>query len=233
MLKGVLTLSVTMVLLLVENSKPFFSYQKRPNIKNIVFNSGVGIFNYLITFVTISVGFLWVFEHPFEDSLFSLLTLPGWAQLIIAFLVLDLYIYWWHRLMHTRIGWWAHRFHHRDKQMSVTTAYRFNIIEVVISNLPRIAIVFFMGIPLEYFLVYEIVFTSLNLIQHSNIQLPKQVESMLNPIIVTPNLHKVHHSNIVEETNSNFGTVFSFWDSIFNSRKVRQPSTYKDIVFGT
>jgi len=185
-------------------------------------NYSVGLFNTLIASFSTGIWMFWVLGNPYSGNLLGVIS-SEILQWILGFLILDLYIFSWHRwLMHTRIGWWVHKFHHQDLTLNSSSAFRFHPVEVFLSQLPRIGLVWIFGISLEIFIVYEIIFLVLNVIQHSNIRLPDWIDRVLSKIVITPNLHKVHHSNIVKETNSNYGTVLSLWDGLLGSRIYRK-----------
>lgn len=232
MLKSSITLVSIIFFLILESAVPFFQYQRKLNIRNSIFNFLVGAFNVVVT--TFSIGLLYtlIFEQPLHLSLFESISFPLWIAAVISFFVLELYIYSWHRFAHSKYGWWMHKFHHEDSLMSTSTAFRFHILEVIFSNLPRIFIIWIFGIPFEIFLGYEIVFTVQNIIQHSNITYPQWMESTLSRIVITPSLHKVHHSQNIEDSNSNFATISTFWDSIFKSYRARKYPEYKKIQLG-
>jgi sterol desaturase/sphingolipid hydroxylase (fatty acid hydroxylase superfamily) len=231
-LKNIVLIGIVTFLLFLERLIPFFQFKPNKLIKDYGLNFGVGILNALISSLTIGLLFGWVFAIPLESSLFLNTSFPYWLQILVTFICLDIYIYWWHRLVHTKIGWWLHKFHHQDTTMNVSTAFRFHTLEVVVSNLPRVLIVYALGAPPEVFLAYEIIFTIQNSIQHSNITFPKWLEKVASKILITPSLHKIHHSKLVDETNSNYSTIFSFWDRLFGSYKQRDFEDYKRIKFG-
>ena len=155
----------------------------------------------------------WSGEQPFGLSHF--LSLPGWAQFIAGFLLLDLSFYYWHLLNH-KIPWlWRfHNVHHVDPDLDVSTGFRFHFGEVFFSTLFRVAQVSLIGISFGTFAAYEIIFQANTLFHHSNWRLPIRLERALNKFLVTPRMHGIHHSQVRGETNSNFGVVFPWWDQL-------------------
>lgn len=153
--------------------------------------------------------------------------LPLWLEAGIAFIGLDYFIYLWHVLTHkVPLLWRFHLVHHTDLDLDVSTAVRFHFGELFFSIFFRGASVLITGaLPLTV-LVYEIVFEACNNFHHSNLRLPLKIEKVLNAFLVTPRMHGVHHSVISTERNSNWGTVFSFWDRLHNTfqlHKTKQP----------
>lgn len=157
--------------------------------------------------------------------------LPQWSWLLVDLLLLDLWIYWWHRANH-RISWlWRfHRVHHLDQWLDVTSALRFHFGEVILSALVRAAVIFCFALPLSSVIIFEsliIIFTGFH---HSNIRLPRKLERYLSWLIITPSIHWVHHHVEQRDTDSNYGAIFSFWDRLFGSRSATARTP--DMVIG-
>ncbi|WP_020405721.1 sterol desaturase family protein [Hahella ganghwensis] len=139
--------------------------------------------------------------------------IPEWLVIILAFLVLDFAIYLQHRLFHrVPVLWRLHRMHHADPEIDVSTGVRFHPLEILLSMLIKIAVVIVLGAPALAVLLFEIVLNATSLFNHTNISLPAAVEKILRWVIVTPDYHRVHHSRIPEETDSNFGFNLPWWD---------------------
>jgi sterol desaturase/sphingolipid hydroxylase (fatty acid hydroxylase superfamily) len=143
----------------------------------------------------------------------------GVPGLLLDLVLLDFLIYWWHRANH-RVAflWRFHDVHHRDEFLDTTSAVRFHSGEVVLSALARAAIMVLLALPLASVLSFEILVLLAALFHHSNIRLPRLAEAPLSWLIVTPSIHWVHHHAVRSDTDSNYGTVFSFWDRLFGSR---------------
>jgi sterol desaturase/sphingolipid hydroxylase (fatty acid hydroxylase superfamily) len=208
---------------LLENLLPFFKY-RRSLLSRILPNVVLALINALIIRVSITLLLQSAWEQTSITGLLSGLNERSpWLAGLITFLVLDFYIYWWHRFMHTwSVGWRFHRVHHTELEMNVSSAYRFHLVEVVVSNLPKVPLILLLGIAPKYFLAYDIVFTAIVCFHHSNWSLPQPIDKILSYITVTPNFHRVHHSQIMAETNSNYGSVFSWWDRLFGTYRQRQ-----------
>ncbi|UUO05053.1 sterol desaturase family protein [Blastopirellula sp. J2-11] len=146
---------------------------------------------------------------------------PVWLDIVAGFLLLDLSFYYWHRLNH-RIGflWRFHNVHHIDPDMDVSTAFRFHFGEVAFSALFRVVQVTLIGMSIEAYLIYEFVFTANTMFHHSNVRLPIHVERWLNLCLVTPRMHGIHHSQIEQETNSNYSVVLPWWDRLHRSLRL-------------
>jgi sterol desaturase/sphingolipid hydroxylase (fatty acid hydroxylase superfamily) len=160
-----------------------------------------------------------------DFGLLHWIPLPGIVVVIMSFLLMDWAYYWWHYAMHRVPFFWRfHNVHHTDLDLDVTTAARFHFGEIVFSIPFRILVVLLFGIPPLVYLVFEIVFESASLFHHSNWRLSLGVERILNHIIVTPRMHGIHHSIVERETDSNWGTIFCWWDKLHRSlrRDIRQ-----------
>lgn len=165
--------------------------------------------------IPLSVAF-WAERHGF--GLLHWLPLPMWAAAILGFLLMDWAYYWWHYATHSvPLLWRFHNVHHTDLDLDLSTAARFHFGEILLSIPFRLAAVSLLGIPPFTYLVYEIVFESASLFHHSNWRLPITIERVLNHVIVTPRMHGIHHSIVERETDSNWGTIFCWWDKLHHS----------------
>ena len=146
-----------------------------------------------------------------------------WA-VIISILIFDLVIYWQHRLFHViPVLWRVHRMHHVDLDIDVSTGVRFHPIEIILSLLIKYATIIVIGAPALSVVLFQVILNATSMFNHSNIHLPFLLDKIIRLIIVTPDMHRVHHSDIVVETNSNYGFNLSIWDKIFGSYRA-QPS---------
>jgi sterol desaturase/sphingolipid hydroxylase (fatty acid hydroxylase superfamily) len=136
----------------------------------------------------------------------------------------DYAYYWWHKFMHLLPFFWRfHNVHHTDLDMDVSTASRFHAGEVFLSIFFRVAVVGSLGLGIWTLAIYELLFVVANQFQHSNWRLPIALERMLNLLFVTPRMHGIHHSVVQRETNSNWGTVFCWWDRIHRTLRIDVP----------
>jgi sterol desaturase/sphingolipid hydroxylase (fatty acid hydroxylase superfamily) len=142
----------------------------------------------------------------------------GLAAAVVGFVVLDLAIYGQHWAFHRVPAFWRlHRVHHADPDFDVSTAIRFHPIEILISQIWKIIVVLAVGIPAVTVLAFEIVLNATSMFSHANVRLPRSVDAVLRLFIVTPDMHRIHHSVLRYETDSNFGFNFSFWDRLFGT----------------
>jgi sterol desaturase/sphingolipid hydroxylase (fatty acid hydroxylase superfamily) len=154
-------------------------------------------------------------------GLFNWAQVPAWLALIVSVILLDLVIYWQHVMMHALpLLWRIHRAHHADLDIDVTTGARFHPLEMLLSMLIKFAAIMILGAPVLAVLIFEIVLNAMAMFNHSNIRLPLMLDRILRQLIVTPDMHRVHHSAIRQETNSNYGFNLAIWDKLF--------ATYRD-----
>jgi len=156
-------------------------------------------------------------------GLFNWLDWPAWLELAAAVLILDLAIWAQHLVTHkVPLFWRFHRVHHADRDMDVTTGFRFHPVEILASMGLKIGLVYLLGPSALAVLVFEILLSGTALFNHSNLALPGPVDRVLRLVLVTPDMHRVHHSIHREEHDSNYGFCLSVWDRIFRTH-VPQP----------
>ncbi len=161
-------------------------------------------------------------------GLFNLVALPFWFEVGAAVLLLDLAIYLQHRLMHqVTVLWRLHRVHHADLDIDLTTGSRFHTFEIILSMLIKWLVILLLGPALIAVLVFEVVLNGMAIFNHANVSLPPAIDRVVRYLLVTPDMHRVHHSTLVAETNSNFGFNLSIWDRIFKTY-VDQPEMGHD-----
>ena len=151
-------------------------------------------------------------------GLFPLLGLPLWAAGILAFILLDFAVWLEHVISHKWPWLWRiHRMHHADTGFDLTTALRFHPLEIVLSMIWKAAVIIALGAPPVAVLVFEIVLNGAAMFNHANIKLPKAVDAILRLLIVTPDMHRIHHSTDPRETDSNYGFNLAIWDRLFST----------------
>lgn len=171
----------------------------------------------------------WSTDKPF--GLVHLLTLPAWLELAASFLLMDLAFYYWHLANHRAPFLWRfHNVHHTDPELDVSTAFRFHFGEIALSSAFSAIQISVIGISPWAFAVYQLVFQAEVLFHHSNLRLPIRFERLLSKVLVTPRMHGIHHSQIQRENNSNFGTVFPWWDRLHRTLGLNIPQS--EIVIG-
>lgn len=148
----------------------------------------------------------------------NLVGLPPVIAGLIAIVVLDCAIYWQHRLTHiVPLFWRFHRVHHCDVEFDVSTAVRFHPIEILASAIYKSCFVVLIGADPWAVVIYESMLSGFALFNHGNVHFPKSIDRVLRAVIVTPDMHRVHHSSVEIETNSNYGNILSIWDRLFVS----------------
>jgi sterol desaturase/sphingolipid hydroxylase (fatty acid hydroxylase superfamily) len=163
-------------------------------------------------------------------GLFNRLDWPGWVELVLAVLILDLCVWAQHLVTHkVPLFWRFHRVHHADRDMDVTTGVRFHPVEIVASMGLKIGLVYLLGPSALAVLMFEILLSGTALFSHSNLALPAQLDWVLRLVLVTPDMHRVHHSVDREEHDSNYGFCLSVWDRIFGTH-VPQPKAGHDAM---
>ena len=210
-----------------KSSKPTSS--RRVNNLGIMF-----IYTLLIRFTVplLPVGAaLYASEHSL--GFFNSIDLPILLVVPLAILILDLVIYFQHRVFHAiPLLWRLHRTHHTDVEFDVTTGIRFHPIEIILSLLIKIVLVLLLGAPAIAVLVFEILLSSAALFNHSNIQIPKRIDRVLRWFLVTPDMHRVHHSVIKAETDSNFGFSVPWWDRILGTYCPQPREGHREMAIG-
>jgi sterol desaturase/sphingolipid hydroxylase (fatty acid hydroxylase superfamily) len=141
-----------------------------------------------------------------------------WLSVPVSVLLLDCLIYWQHRLFH-RVPMFLriHKVHHADPHLDASTGLRFHPIEIALSLIVKIAAVLLLGAPILVILIFEALLNATSIFNHANIKLPVKLDKLLKTLIVTQAMHRIHHSQVVRETNNNFGFNLSIWDKVFGS----------------
>ena len=160
--------------------------------------------------------------------------LPGWLRVLLALLVLDLAIYLQHVMFHAVPALWRlHRMHHTDLDIDVTTGSRFHPIEIVLSMLIKMGVVLALGPAPAAVVLFEVLLNGAALFNHGNIRLPQQADRWLRLVLVTPDMHRVHHSIYAQETNSNFGFNVPWWDRLFGTYRAQPWDGHAEMTIGT
>jgi sterol desaturase/sphingolipid hydroxylase (fatty acid hydroxylase superfamily) len=156
-----------------------------------------------------------------------------WPAIVLAVLALDLAIYLQHVLFHAVPALWRlHRMHHADLDFDVTTGARFHPIEIAASMVLKLAAIAALGAPSEAVLVFEILLNGTAMFNHANIRLPAGCDGVLRWIVVTPDMHRVHHSIVPQETNSNFGFNVPWWDRLFGTYRAQPVAGHEAMTIG-
>jgi sterol desaturase/sphingolipid hydroxylase (fatty acid hydroxylase superfamily) len=185
-------------------------------------NLGLFVLNSLLMSAFSLAGLLIVLEHFSGKGWLSSIKNSAWKALL-SFLLIDFLLYAWHRICHRFDGLWMfHKVHHSDPYLNVSTAFRIHIAELVVTTALKSAYIILLGIDKTVVFAYEAVYPLFVMFHHTNIAFPG--EKWLGHVIVTPRLHRTHHSIERKEHDSNYGAIFSVWDLLFLSRKEVEPA---------
>lgn len=205
--------------------------RKTYNVRHDAVNLGIGILN-LVLVAAAGYGLQHLLEwiEVREIGLLSYVSLPPIIAGVIAFLALDSVMYFWHRANHRiPLLWRFHAFHHKDEAMNSTTALRFHLVELALSYVVRLPVFLLLGVSTGLLASYNILFSAVVIFHHSAVRVHPALDAALRMFIVTPGLHRIHHSARFRETDSNFGSVLPWWDVLFGTR-VSKPAG--PITFG-
>ncbi len=166
-------------------------------------------------------------------GLLPALGLPAWASIPLAVLLLDLAIYWQHRAFHAvPVLWRLHRVHHADPELDASSGLRFHPIEILLSLGIKAAVVVALGAPAVAVLIFEVLLNATSLFSHANLALPAWLDRWLRLVLVTPDMHRVHHSEIQVETDSDFGFCVPWWDRLFGTYRPEPREGQLGMVIG-
>jgi sterol desaturase/sphingolipid hydroxylase (fatty acid hydroxylase superfamily) len=167
----------------------------------------------------------WGLFHAFEA--------PTWLALAASVILLDLAVYLQHVLFHAvPVLWRLHRMHHADLEFDVTTGLRFHPIEMLLSMAIKLGVVAALGTPAVAILIFEVLLNATSMFNHGNVRLPARLDRVLRWIMVTPEMHRVHHSIVPRETNSNFGFNLPWWDRLFGTYRAQPAAGYEGMTIG-
>lgn len=166
-------------------------------------------------------------------GLFNLFLVPTWVAVIASIILLDLAIYLQHVLFHAVPALWRlHRMHHADLDVDVTTGARFHPIEILLSMLIKFAVIALLGAPAAAVMIFEVLLNATAMFNHGNVRLPLGLDRVLRLFVVTPDMHRVHHSIEDHETNSNFGFNLPWWDRLFGTYKAQPDAGHEAMTLG-
>jgi sterol desaturase/sphingolipid hydroxylase (fatty acid hydroxylase superfamily) len=158
---------------------------------------------------------------------------PAWVEGLMAFALLDLAIYLQHRMVHAvPLLWRFHRMHHADVELDVTSGARFHPVEILFSLGIKFLVVSALGAPPVAVLLFEIVLNGTAMFNHSNVRVPVLIDRILRCVVVTPDMHRVHHSVLRHETDSNFGFNFPWWDRLFGTYRAEPEAGHEHMTLG-
>ncbi len=215
----------------------FFPLAKRKctRLRQWFINLSIVIIDTILLKLLLPLLAVGVAQYAAEHSLgvFNIIAMPAWLTIILSLLLLDLLIYGQHVLMHNLpLLWKLHRMHHTELGLDVSSAVRFHPLEILLSMLIKMLFVLLMGIPVAAVILFEVLLNALALFNHSNLKLNKRLDALLRSCFVTPEVHWVHHSQIVKETNSNYGFNLIIWDKLFATYTAKPTLDYPEMQQG-
>jgi sterol desaturase/sphingolipid hydroxylase (fatty acid hydroxylase superfamily) len=226
---GVLAAMAALEALLPRRHPSFGRLRRWPN------NLGVVVVNTVVlrlVFPTAAVGVALAAEVR-GVGLLPWLGLPAPVTVLVAVVLLDLAIYLQHVLFHAVPALWRlHRMHHADLDFDVTTGLRFHPVEILLSMVIKLMVVVALGAPAVAVLAFEVLLNATAMFNHANLRLPTWLDRALRPVLVTPDMHRVHHSVVPRETNSNFGFNLALWDRLFGACRAQPAAGHEAMTIG-
>ena len=215
------TIASGVLLWILEGLNPFFPSQKRRCL-HAKLNLSVAALNLLILLPSgLLMAVILNWSKNFWPGI-GMLGLPPVAEAILIILLIDLWMYVWHRLNHeTAFLWRFHSVHHSDATLDVTTSWRFHYLEILFSELLRLPLFMLIGANIDHLLLYSLLMTPVIEFHHSNVSIPPSLDRLARFIIPSPMMHRLHHSRLRNEHDSNYGSMLSLWDRLFGSFLMR------------
>jgi sterol desaturase/sphingolipid hydroxylase (fatty acid hydroxylase superfamily) len=209
--------------------------QKTSRKRRWPINLGLAIFNMVLMRITVGGLAYLSAVHASNQSwgLLNQLILPNWLDIIITLLILDLAIYLQHIISHKwKLLWRLHQIHHTDLEFDASTAVRFHPLEIIISMAYKVMIIYLIGANPIAIIAFEIILNGTATFNHSNINIPVKIDHYLRWILITPDTHRIHHSTVQSETDSNYGFSISLWDRIFKTYVANPEKTQTTLNIG-
>jgi sterol desaturase/sphingolipid hydroxylase (fatty acid hydroxylase superfamily) len=223
-LRAALPVACLALLVTLETWLPFFE-GRAGRVRHGGRNVAWGLLNAAVVFALFT-GPLQRMSDWSADKPFGLLRWLGLSPVgaaVVAIVVFDGWMYAWHRANHRiPVLWRFHRMHHSDADLDATSAVRFHTGEIVISAILRLGVLALLGMTLPMLMLYETILAPVIQFHHSNVRMPAALDRWLRAVIVSPNMHRVHHSELRREHDSNYGSIFSFWDRLLGSYRWRE-----------
>jgi len=166
-------------------------------------------------------------------GLFNMVALPVWLELLLAIVILDWAVWFQHLVTHkVPFLWRFHRVHHSDRDLDVSSAIRFHPVEIALSMLYKVALVYLLGAPIISVIIFEVILNGAAMFNHANINLPKPMDRIIRRVIVTPDMHRIHHSDVRAEHDSNYGFSVSIWDHLFRTFTAEPKGGHEGMTVG-
>ncbi len=229
---GVIALMVSWEFLAPRRRSTYSRWHRWPHNIAIVFLNTIIM---RLVFPTAAIGIALAAERA-GWGLFNqgfLVALNPWLVVILCVVLLDLTVYLQHVLVHAvPFLWRFHRMHHTDLDYDVTTGARFHPLEILFSMIIKMVVVSALGAPVMAVLIFEVILNATAMFNHANVRLPHGLDRILRLFVVTPDMHRVHHSIIGLETNSNYGFSLPWWDRMFGTYRAQPKHGHQDMVIG-
>jgi sterol desaturase/sphingolipid hydroxylase (fatty acid hydroxylase superfamily) len=198
-------------------------------------NLGLALFNIVLMRLSIGglayVSAIYSLEHHY--GVLNLLSVPKYPAIIFSLLLLDFAIYCQHVVSHKwSVLWQLHQIHHSDMEFDATTAVRFHPLEIFISMLYKVACIFLIGATPDAVILFEIILNGAATFNHGNIKINPERDKLLRWFIITPDMHRIHHSTKASELNSNYGFSISVWDRLFNTYTANAEKPQTEMTIG-
>jgi len=237
---GVIRLSIFIaVLVLMAIAEAMFARKERvqPRSKRWLANFGLIVVDMLALRILGPVSAIVAANYALDNSwgllAMSPVPMPFYLEIVLGVMLLDLAIYFQHVISHkVPIFWRLHRVHHADRDIDVTTGFRFHPIEIALSVLYKGVVIILLGPVTLAVVIFEILLNASAMFNHANVRLPQKIDQLLRRVIVTPDFHRVHHSEIQPETDSNYGFFLSIWDRVFKTYNAQPQKGHDDMVIG-
>jgi sterol desaturase/sphingolipid hydroxylase (fatty acid hydroxylase superfamily) len=198
-------------------------------------NLGLVFFNSFVlrlVFPAAAVGMA-VFAGQQGWGLFHYTEAPFWVSVVASVLIMDFSIWLQHVMVHAiPLLWRLHRVHHADLDFDVTTGARFHTLEILLSMCIKFAVIILLGPPVLAVVLFEVILNATAMFNHANVRLPQTLDRFLRLIVVTPDMHRVHHSVEDDETNSNFGFNLPWWDRLFGTYRAQPRAGHEGMTIG-
>ncbi len=166
-------------------------------------------------------------------GLLNIIHLPGWLEVVIALVLLDFAIWAQHVLFHkVPFLWQLHAMHHVDRDLDATSGVRFHPIEILLSMVIKLGLVVLIGPAAVAVMLFEVILNASAIFNHANLRLPLGIDRLLRRLIVTPDMHRVHHSPHIIETDTNYGFWLSFWDRLFGTYRAQPLQDHENMILG-
>jgi sterol desaturase/sphingolipid hydroxylase (fatty acid hydroxylase superfamily) len=198
-------------------------------------NLGLVLLNTIVLRLVFPAAAVGVALHASAQGwgLFNVIEAPFWLAVLLSVVAMDFFIWLQHVMVHAiPVLWRLHRVHHADLDFDVTTGARFHPLETLLSILIKSAVILLLGPPVVAVLLFEVLLNATAMFNHSNVRIPEAVDRILRLFVVTPDMHRVHHSVEDDETNSNFGFNLPWWDRLFGTYRAQPRAGHEAMTIG-